>query len=205
MSSFVQIANVALDLVSAQQIISLDDATPAARKAKLHIYDAIREVLGAGYWASAKKPAALNELSPAPTFGYAHRYQLPGDYVRVVSLNDIDPNNVMPPIMEIRGKELHTDETSADIYYICDLGNSNAGNDINGAPPLLTELFSLKLAVKLAWVLQQSRTQRDSLLEEYDKKLRKALAQDAREGKRPIVNQLFQSNWIADRYRSTNG
>jgi hypothetical protein len=207
--NFVQIANTALDLVAQQQIMSLDDPTNAARKAKLHIYDAIREVLAAGLWKSARKAAVLAELSPAPTFGWAHRYQLPGDYISFVTLNDVDPRDVMPPLMEVRGRELQTDETEANLVYIADL--TAAGNDINAASPLLSELFALKLATKLAWVMQQSRTLRDSLLIEYHGtsggggKLGKALARDAREAKRPIVNQLFQSSWLRDRLGSTNG
>lgn len=206
---YVQIANAALDLVGQSQIMSLDDPTNAARKAKLHIYDAIREVLAAGLWKAARKSAALSEISPAPDFGWAHRYQLPNDYIRFVTLNDVDPADVTPPLMEIRGRELHTEEITANLVYICDL--TTAGNDVNAAPPLLSELFVLKLATKLAWVFQQSRTLRESLLLEYHGnggtggKLGKALAQDAREAKRPLVNQLFQSNWVRDRLNSTNG
>ena len=70
---------------------------------------------------------------------------------------------------------------------------------------LSSGLFALKLAAKLAWTLQQSRTLRESMLLEYDRKLPKALAQAAREGKRPIVNELFQSNWLRNRLNSTNG
>lgn len=207
---YVQIANAALDLVGQAQIMSLDDATNAAMKAKLHIYNAIQEVLAAGFWKSARKSATLAELSPVPEFGWAFRYQLPNDYIRLVSVNDTDPLNVSPPICEVRGRELHTDETTAQIVYVCDL--TTAGNDVNAATPLLSELFVLKLAIKLSWVMQQSRTLRESLLMEYHGtpggakgKLAKALAQDSREGKAPLVNQLFQSNWLRDRLGSTNG
>lgn len=207
--NYVEIANAALDTVGEGQIMSLDDNTAAARKAKLHIYDAVREVLASGLWKAARFPSVLSELSPAPEFGWAHRYQLPGDYIRFVTLNDIDPNDVMPPLLEVRGKELFTDETTANLVYIGDLNAQ--GRDINAAGPLLAELFALKLATKLSWAFQQSRTLREALLLEYHGnggsggKLGKALAQDAREGKRPLVNQLFESNWLRNRLGSTNG
>jgi alpha-D-ribose 1-methylphosphonate 5-triphosphate diphosphatase PhnM len=143
--NYVEIANSALDLVGQSQIMSLDDNTVAARKAKLHIYDAIREVLGVGKWTSAKKTADLGaELSPVPTNGWAHRYQLPNDYVRLVTFNDTDPGDRQLKNWEIYGHELHTDETTATLCYICDL--TTAGNDIAVAGPLLAEAFALSKA-----------------------------------------------------------
>jgi hypothetical protein len=203
MSDLVQIANVALDSVGQGYITSLDDNTPAAKKAKKHIFDAIREVLEAGLWKQAQQPVILAQLSTAPLFGYAYAYQLPNDYLRMVSLNEVDPCNVQPPIMEIRGNQLHTDESDANVIYIRDLGAPT--NDINLAGAQLTELFSLKLAVKLAWAFQQSKALKADLNQEFIGKLRMAKAKDAQEGKQPIVNQLFESNWVKDRQRSTNG
>lgn len=203
MSSFVEIANAALDLVGQAQIMTLDDQTAAARKAKLHIYDAIREVLAAGKWTSAQKMSALAQLSDAPAFGWSYNYQLPGDYIGMVSFNDVDPNDVQLELFEVRGRILYTDETTASIVYVCDL--TLTGNDINAAAPLLTELFKLKLATKLAWVFQQSRTLKDSLNQEYAIKEKRALGRDAREFRRPLVNQLSQSSWQANRLSSTNG
>ena len=203
MSSFVEIANAALDLVGQQQIMSLDDSTAAARKAKLHIYDAVREVLAVGRWSSAKKPAVLSQLSPAPTFGWDYRYQLPGDYIRLISVNENDDFDPRLDLWRIVGRELHTDESSVNLVYVSDLTAS--GNDINAASQPLTEAFKLKLATKLAWVFQQSRTLRESLIAEYRLKVRDALLVDALESRPPLVNQLNESNWLRNRIASTNG
>lgn len=203
MSSFVEIANSALDLVGQQQIMTLDDQTAAARKANLHIYDSIREVLGVGRWTSAKKQSVLSQLADAPEFGWAYQYQLPGDYIRTISFNDDDPLDVELETWEIQGRVLLTDETEANLVYVCDLTAS--GNDINAASQPLTECFKLKLACKLAWLFQQSATRQEQLLEMYIRQERRALAADAREGRRPLVNSLSQSNWIRNRSASTNG
>lgn len=203
MASLLEIANSALDLVGQQQILSLDDPTAAARKANLHIRMAIAEVLGAARWTSAQKSAVLSQLSEPPAFGWAYHYQLPNDYISCVSLNEIDPTNVVRDLFEVRGRELFTDETEANLVYVCDL--TLPGNDLGAASPLLAELFALKLATRLAWTFQQSRTLRESLLIEYGQKLAKAAARDAREGRRPIVNQLSESNWIRNRINSTDG
>lgn len=203
MSSLVEIANAALDLVGQSQIMTLDDQTAAARKANLHIRDAIREVLGVGKWTSAQNSASLAQLAEAPLFGWDYQYQLPGDYIRMVSVNDIDPDDVRLDLWDIRGRQLLTDETTVDLVYVCDL--TLTGNDINAASPPLTECFKLKLATKLAWVFQQSRSLRESLLQEYSFKLRTALGADSRETRKPLVNQISQSNWCQNRLSSTDG
>jgi hypothetical protein len=203
MSSLVEIANSALDLVGQQQIMGLDDETTAARKANLHIYDAIREVLAVGRWKSAQAQSSLSRLADAPTFGWLYAYQLPNDYLAMVSVNDNDPGDVLLDLWDIQGRTLLTDETAVDLTYIKDL--TSTGNDINAASPWLTECFKLKLATKLAWVFQQSRTLRESLLVEYREKLRFALGRDARESRKPLVNQLSESNWLRYRQGSTNG
>jgi hypothetical protein len=203
LSSLVEIANSALDLVGQQQILGLEDNTTAARKANLHIYDAIREVLAIGKWKSAQGQASLPRLAAAPTFGWLYAYQLPNDYLAMVSVNDNDPGDVQQDLWDIQGRTLLTDETAVDLTYIKDL--TAAGNDINAASQWLTECFKLKLATKLAWVFQQSRTLRESLLQEYAIKLKQAMGRDSRESRKPLVNQLSESNWLRNRSASTNG
>jgi hypothetical protein len=203
MASLVEIANSALDLIGQAQIMTLDDPTASARKAKLHIYDAIREVLASGRWTSAQKLSALSQLASGPAFGWTYAYQLPGDYLGVITFNDVDPCNVVQELFEIRGRELHTDETTANIVYVADL--TATGNDIGAATPMLAECFAVKLATKLAWSFQQSATLRQAMLQEYEYKRKAALARDAREYRRPLVSQLSDSSWIRRRHNSTNG
>jgi hypothetical protein len=203
LSSLVEIANCALDLVGQQQIVSLTDETAAARKANLHIYDAIREVLAVGRWKCAQKQSTLSRLADAPTFAWDYAYQLPGDYLALVSVNENDPDDVQLDLWDIQGRTLLTDETAVNLTYMSDLTAS--GNDINAASQWVTECFKLKLATKLAWVFQQSRTLKESLNAEYFLKLKFALGRDARESRKPLVNQLSESNWIRYRNGSTNG
>jgi hypothetical protein len=202
MADLLYIANAALDLVGQTQILSLDDSTSAAKKCKLHIYQAAREVLKLGKWKAARKESVLAQLTTAPAFGWAHAYQLPNDYLRMVRFNDVDPSDVTIPTYDIQGRQLFTDETTASLTYIADL--SAAGNDISVLGPELIELIAIKLAQKMAWSFQQARTLKESLEQEYMIKRRAALAADAQETKNPLVNRLDDSEWLRARRFSTN-
>jgi hypothetical protein len=204
LASLVEIANAALDMVGQAQILSLEDPTAAARKANLHIRDAIREVLGSGLWTSARKSAVLSQLSSqdGPTFDWLYGYQLPNDFITAVAVNRYDPDSIADTY-EVNGHALYTDEELVNFVYICDLTAN--GNDVAAASPLLTELFKIQLAVKLSWAFQQSRTHRESLLIEYREKRSKALARDAQQSRRKQVSQLSDSNWMRYRHGSTNG
>ncbi len=203
MASKLDLANFALAEVAEQQITDfLEDTTPA-RLVNLHFNQAIREVLREGLWKCARTSAVLAELTASPEFGWAKAYQLPNDILRLVSFNDIDPDDVREELFELRGDQLQTDETSAKIVYVRDL--TIADGDINAMDALLTKACVLNLASKLAWPIQQSRTLQEALIARYGEALRKAKAADARDEFRPTVNRLTSSRWQNARYGSTAG
>lgn len=216
MADYVYIANAALDRVGQSQIMSLDDTTTSARKAKLHINECIRQVLRLGKWKSATKQATPAQLADVPLFQWSYAYQLPDDYIRMVKViaadlaDTVTPGSALPvfgdayevPDYAIQGKTLLTNDTVVQMNYVADL--TMGDNDVNVTDASLTELFILNLAVTLCWPFQQSRTLRESLLNEYQFKLRKALAADAQDSKDPLVNRLDDSEWIRERRFSTN-
>lgn len=203
MADILYVANGALDLVGQGSILSIEDSTPAAKKAKLHIYQAIREVLAADKWKCAKGLASLALLTAEPAFGFACQYQLPNDYVRMVSFNDNDPDDRLKPLYDIQGRLLLTDETVAELCYVKDLGM--APNDLSQASPYLIDLFVIKLASKLAWPMQQSRVLMESLEQKYLISLRSARGTNAKETRDVLVNPASESTWIRARFTSTNG
>lgn len=203
MASKLDLANFALAEVAEQQITDFNEDSTPARLVSLHFNQAVREVLREGLWKCARTSAVLAELATAPDFGWAKAYQLPNDILRLVSFNDIDPDDVREELFEIRGDQLQTDETLAKVVYIRDL--TIADGDINAMDALLTKAVVLNLASKLAWPLQQSRTLQENLLGRYGEALRKAKAADARDEFRPTVNRLTSSRWQNSRYGSTAG
>ena len=203
MASPVEICNLALDLIGqGTSINSMSEGTDRARKCTLHYFPAVREVLRAGKWKTARKTVALAQDSEAPAAKWAYRYALPADYVRLVTFNDTDVDDVVDLQFTIEGKYLHTEETTCTICYVADL--TIAPNDINVSDPALTELFYLSLAIHLCWPFQQTTTLKQTLQQEYERKLARALSADAREAWDPMVNLRKDSDWLIARRFSTN-
>lgn len=208
MSDTLYIANAALDLVGQGQIASLDDDTPSAKKCLLHMGPAVREVLGLTKFKCAQKQSVLSLLTGAPTFQWTYAYQLPNDYLRMVMVLklQITGSNYCTteiPTYEIMGKMLLTNQTTVQLIYIAD--HSMAPNDMSAISQPIIELITVKLAQKMAWSFQQSRTLKESLDQEYLLRRRVAMAQDAQETKAPLQNPIAGSNWLRDRVASTAG
>jgi len=199
MASLVQIANMALGEVGSegQAITTIDDATTPARVCKRFIYQAIREALERGKWKCARKSAELAQITAAPDFGWDYVYQLPTDYIRLVSFNEVDSEEQDQELFERQRDTLLTDETTVSIIYIRDL--TATGNDVNLMGPLLTKACYINLASKIAWSLQQSRTLKESLEESYEKALRAAKSANANEEFKPLTDPASGSRWLPSR------
>ena len=102
--------NLALALIGASSIASLDDQL--IRIVERLYVPTLKETLAASEWNFAISRASLVEYTPVPDFGYAHRYTLPSDCLRVVELYDSDSE------WKVEGPYLSTDDTTAKIIYI---------------------------------------------------------------------------------------
>lgn len=197
-TSLVGIANLALGKVSEQALTSLNDATTPGAKCRQFIYQAIREVLAESKWKCARGQAELSELATAPTFGWDNAFQLPTDYVRIVSFNEVSADDQFQELFEIQGTTLLTDEPTASIVYVKDL--TSGSNTVAVMPPLMVKACYLNLAAKLAWPLAQSRTLETALEEAAEKAVRKAAIRDASEEFKPLTDRAAGSNWLASRH-----
>ena len=199
MSSQIELVNMALAEVAEVAPLSdiNEDSTPA-RLVRVHYAASVREVLREGLWKAARTSAVLAEITTAPEFGWDKAYQLPNDFVRLVSFNEISTDDVTEELFEIRGDQLLTDETEAKIVYVRDV--TIAEGDINALDALLTRAVVLNLAMKLAWPLQQSRTLQENLELRFREAVRKAKAADARDEFKPLVNRSASSRWIGSRF-----
>lgn len=205
MASKTQICNFALGLVASESINSIDDATEPARLCKLHLDQTTREVLRLAPWRSCRKRAALVANASAPTFGWDVSYPLPVNWLRMVSFNDIDPKDIRRELFEIEGRDLLTDETTANIVYIQDITLESGGVGFNLMDALLTKAVYTALAAKLAWPIQQSRTLKESLEQSTEAIVRQAKSVNARDAFAPIINPADGSDWVQSRINSTNG
>lgn len=111
------ICNLALSMIGASRILSMQDKTKEAEACLLH-YDVTRdEVLRAHPWNFA---IARTELTATeePLFGWNAAFILPSDCLRVLDLNDISAT-ADPPAWTVEGRRLLTNDTdSARIRYI---------------------------------------------------------------------------------------
>lgn len=205
MASKTQICNYALGLVAVEGINSIDDATEPARQCRLHLEQTTREVLRMAPWRSCRKRAVLVANATAPAFGWDLSYPLPVNWLRMVSFNDIDPTDIRRELFEIEGKELLTDETTANIVYIADITMETGGAGYNQMDALLTKAVYTALAAKLAWPLQQSRTLKESLEASVVQFVKDAKAVNARDAFAPLINPVDGSEWVSGRINSTNG
>jgi hypothetical protein len=197
MADLLYVANGALDMVGQGVILSLEDNTPAAKSCALHVRQAVRETLALGKWKSAQAIAVLAQLTDAPAFGWSYQYQLPNDYLRMVAFNDDDSYNKQLDLYDIQGTLLLTEASEVNLTYIKDLSANTA--DMGQAHPLLIELMVVKLAQKLAWPRQQSKTLRADLMNEFTMRRRAALAADAQETRKVLVSPGSESTWLRRR------
>lgn len=85
------ICNLALARVGQGRIANINDAGRNAELCNLH-YEQKRDALLRMYrWKFAIKRVELPALSTAPVFGYTYAYELPNDCLRVISINELDP------------------------------------------------------------------------------------------------------------------
>lgn len=205
MASKTEICNFALGLVASDSISSIDEATVTARLCKLHMDQTTREVLRRAPWRSCRARAVLVANTAIPAFGWNKSYPLPPNWLRMVSFNEIEPCNIRKELFEIEGKELLTDQGTANIVYIRDITQETGGPGFNQMDAMLTKAVYTALASKLAWPIQQSRTLKESLEASAEDILKKAMNINARDAWEPLQNPLDGSEWLPARISSTNG
>lgn len=173
-----QVINRALQAIAANTISDPDEDTISARAAKLE-YDAIvKAELSAYPWYFAKTQTGLAQNADAPTFKFAHAYNLPSDFLRLVELEnrwvftidrawqDTDPT----PPYEMQGRAILTDLTAPlNIGYI-----RNVVDEPTLWHPLFEEAVVAALGAALANVLAKSTGQVEMLTKLRQLKVREA-------------------------------
>ena len=172
----VSICNEALSMIGAKSIISFDDATENARRCA-SIYDSTRKALLRMHpWSFAKKRVQLAPISTHPSFGYAHAFPLPSDFMRVYDAGEIN--------YEIEGRHILADTDLINLVYVYDNDNEQTWDS------LFVECMALYLVNKLAKPITGSQTEADSAWQKMQNLLRQARAINGQE--RPT--QDFASN-----------
>lgn len=183
-ANIVQLSNAALSLLGDSPITSLEDDTTRARLCK-SFWPIVRDdVLREHPWKCALKRTSLALLVAVPVFGFSNQFQLPGDCIRVIGIDD-DYGDIR---WQREGNKILADSTSMKILYVYRLEDS-AQYD-----PILTMCMVFKLAMVLASAITDKVTMIEGLSKLYSIELNKARPVNAQEAS----SQAFESNVLTE-------
>jgi hypothetical protein len=169
MATDLGIVNSALIKLGVETIASLPGTTRQGALANEQLSKVREELLYEHPWNFAMKRATLTATGNTPAFEFAYEYSLPADCLRVWC------TQYEEDFYQVEGGKLYSNYSNIKIRYI-----SNVSNAANFSPAF-AELLALKLAVDLAFVLVQSNSLKNTLLQEYLVKLRDHRSTDAQE------------------------
>jgi hypothetical protein len=166
--------------------MSLDDDTGEARLCRRHFGNTMREVLRAAQWRCARRRVRLSPLAEPPEFGWRAQFQLPADFVRLVSFNGDRRDGVSGPLFEIEGRRLLANEGSARVVYVRDV-TMEGEPGLRNMDALLCRAAAIALAAKLALVYAPASPLSQKLEQALDIALRQARAANVFEAREPQI------------------
>ena len=164
----VSVCNGALVKLGADMIVSLDDDSRQAKLCKEQYSKNKRELLRSHPWNFAIRRASLAASVAAPEFGYAYKFPLPANCLRVLEVNE----NLYE--WEREGNDIVTDASVCEIKYIEDVGEEYFDDNFANS-------LSLKIASDLSGDLNPAM--KTTLYAEYSESVRAARAFDAQESR----------------------
>ncbi len=157
MASDVGICNRALQKLGARRITSLGQDHVNARACNI-AFEPVRDALLREHpWNFAIKLASLAVAGTDPIFGRNRSFQLPTDYLRLLSKFPEDNDNTHD--WQIQGKKIHTDDSAPlEVRYIAQI------TDPNEMDALFREALATDLALEMCEELTQSNTKKAALV-----------------------------------------
>lgn len=156
MSSDVEIANRALQLLGASRITALSDDTVNGRECNA-VYEQLRQAeLRSHTWNFAITRRALAADATAPVFGRARSFTLPAECLRILPPYPEEDINTRDWVIE--GRAIYTNDSDPlNLRYIQDV------TDPNQMDSLFREALSHSMALAMCEKLTQSRSLRDRI------------------------------------------
>lgn len=187
MNNDTDLANYALALIGEAQITAITDTSSKEARVCLKFADqSRRETLRMARWNCATSRANLTEILPVPVAGYAHQYQLPTDWLRLMEING-EAVKESEEYFEIEGRALLIDAETVWIRYVKDIG-------IGACDPLLKSAIGTRLAAKIAIPLSGRIEQADAMESLFKRRLEEAQSIDSKESagaENPIWEKIF--------------
>jgi hypothetical protein len=112
------IANLALSRLGEPAISSIDDTgSVVAGHCRTVFEHSVRQMARLSQWQCLKQRAVLTQNSPAPAFGFSYSYNLPENFVRMITVNDTDAWD-QEDWFEIEQGKLLIDYDTAKIVFV---------------------------------------------------------------------------------------
>lgn len=165
----VEICNLALDELKQNPINSIDTPVTGNEYTCRRWYDPTRaECLAQHPWKFATIRTTLTpDVNATPPFGYAYAYNLPVDYIRLVTIGD-DYLNDLKREYEIEDGQLlspsgtaSTDATTLYMRYVFD------ATEVTKFSPLFVKYFYLQLALNMATKFSTSTAIKQQIRDEF--------------------------------------
>jgi hypothetical protein len=198
----VDIANRALLAVGASRISSLNDDSEAALSIAGYI-SAWRAFFigsqGSANWSWAKARASLPALSAAPEWGFKYAYQLPSDFVTLISIGDYGP---YPNISNVRGRDDGEWSVEGD-QILCNYAAPLKIRYLRDEPDYsrwganCTEAFSLYIASQICERLTQSNSKKQLIIADYRQALIAAAMDDSKQNP---PQDIPDNSWVTSRF-----
>ena len=189
MASEVGICNEALSEIGAASILALDQDDKNARECNKRYASLRDKLLRAHPWNFAVARAKLGQLSAAPTYEFDFAYQLPSDWLRILSVHDNDAG-VGSVEYRIEGRKVLSGASELWLRYVRRVTDPNTFDE------LFTEALIFRLAWALARPLIQSGTLEELKRKAFEAVMRKARGVDAQED---FAEALPEGSWVTDR------
>jgi hypothetical protein len=181
-NSGLHICNLTMDLLNQETINQLDPPSNKSERLCARWYDQVRRAtLRKHTWNFAIKRVSLAAMSEVPAFGYSAKFQLPTDYLRMVSIGERHEHEVD---YEVENGELLLNESGPiNLVYIYD------HTTVAKFDPLFIEVFAVNLALRLAGKFGKSSNEKLELKGQAEDLMSEAEAVDGQERPPRKVNR----------------
>lgn len=175
------IADMALVLLGQDALTSYDEDSRNARAIRSFYESSRLSVLEDYKWSFSTKRQELSPLASTPAFGWEYQFSLPHDFLKeqyVYSNTGTRINNY-----RIESGKLLCDESVIRLVYTWD-------NDVPSTwSAKFSELLATKLAAKACYRVTQSRTEANSLMDEYRTSLIETIGNDSQGDGEPKLQE----------------
>lgn len=193
MANKTDIANLALTMLGAEQIASINGKSESANKIRI-VYDSVRNAIFEEHpWNFASNEVRLAPVVDRPLRGFAYQYNKPADCVRVNNIYDKDGNELPPEEFTVTGDKIQCNYNSIIISY------NTLITDESLFSSLFVQAFATRIAFEICYGLTGSRTLMSDLWALYQQKLQIGKTANAKEDPYKDLDK-FSDPWIDARF-----